>query len=752
MWLPLLLLAQLAWSTPLTEGPLGVDVAVNGSFTISINQQQWFSSSHVAFRHSGQTFSTANETLKIQSISPVTSGQGILGRFRAQQLVWVSTAGNVSFVTSFQVYEDAIIFEQHFPQGANDTSLGETQQVKDEIISAFPSFQLTSGLSRGFCEWSHDMTGSGPVYGIWEEYAPIRGGIDGTGPLAVFTRDLNTTVVISSFNSFMSQSLTNTNNSIQYGLMGSVKEIPVGYRVQTILSLGTGVNSAMVSWGDKLLKNYGKTRQGIEKDITLQYLGYSTDNGAYYYYNYSPRHFANYQEMLIALRQYADRVGLPYKWILLDSWWYYKGWEEGVKEWLATPFIFPRGLDYVYNATGWAIQGHNRYWATNNVYAKQNGGKWDFVIEKDPSKRELALPLQQEFWDWFLESSVRWGLRVYEQDWLDDQFDGTNYLLESATTARTWLMQMGTAAANNGLSIQYCMSHCRHIMQSVEIPAVTQARASGDYAGEHREQWRIGQSSLFAYSLGIAPSKDNYWSQFREEGAPYAFRYEPSPRLQSVVSSFSAGPVAPSDAINMTNIPLVLRACAADGRLLRPDKPATAIDAFYSYQAFRDGANGEVWSTFTDLGVRFSYVLSVNLMAAYNLTIKELGYGELNQLVAYEANTTTTLHSVTAQKPLPLRVSDKLNFQVFTLAPILSSGWALLGQADKWVPVSKDRFGSLVMTSTGFSVRIKGSPKEEVSVSVRAPNQTEPFRVLCVIGSGSVNLLECSTSCQCQAV
>lgn len=42
-------------------------------------------------------------------------------------------------------------------------------------------------------------------------------------------------------------------------------------------------------------------------------------------------------------------------------------------------------------------------------------------------------------------------------------------------------MQMGRAAETNGQTIQYCMSHVRHILQAVEIPAVTNARASGDY-------------------------------------------------------------------------------------------------------------------------------------------------------------------------------------------------------------------------------------------------------------------------------
>ena len=33
--------------------------------------------------------------------------------------------------------------------------------------------------------------------------------------------------------------------------------------------------------------------------------------------------------------------------------------------------IFPHGLDYVYNQTGWPVVGHNRYWSSNTDYAKQ---------------------------------------------------------------------------------------------------------------------------------------------------------------------------------------------------------------------------------------------------------------------------------------------------------------------------------------------------------------------------------------------
>ncbi len=44
----------------------------------------------------------------------------------------------------------------------------------------------------------------------------------------------------------------------------------------------------------------------------------------------------------------------------IDSWWYYKGELQGVTNWTELPDIFPRGLDYVQQATGWPIAAHNR--------------------------------------------------------------------------------------------------------------------------------------------------------------------------------------------------------------------------------------------------------------------------------------------------------------------------------------------------------------------------------------------------------
>ena len=61
--------------------------------------------------------------------------------------------------------------------------------------------------------------------------------------------------------------------------------------------------------------------------------------------------------------------------------------------------------------------------------------------------------------------------------------------------ARDWLMQMGEAARKNGLTIQYCMSYPRHILQSLEIPVVTHvskqhALDSVTPHDPHVNQWR----------------------------------------------------------------------------------------------------------------------------------------------------------------------------------------------------------------------------------------------------------------------
>ena len=104
--------------------------------------------------------------------------------------------------------------------------------------------------------------------------------------------------------------------------MGNVTEIPAGYSMQTLLYVNdTGINNAVLRWGEMLRgANGNKKSSHLSGDISRAYLGVTTDNGAYYYYNTVPG--LTYQETLIAIKKYADSVGLPYRYWLLDSWYH----------------------------------------------------------------------------------------------------------------------------------------------------------------------------------------------------------------------------------------------------------------------------------------------------------------------------------------------------------------------------------------------------------------------------------------------
>ena len=70
-----------------------------------------------------------------------------------------------------------------------------------------------------------------------------------------------------------------------------------------------------------------------------------------------------------------------------------RGVKSGVSNWIGRPDVFPDGNAYLRNATGWPIMGHNRYWAIDNVYATQNGGQYDFIVEKkSDNKKYKVLP------------------------------------------------------------------------------------------------------------------------------------------------------------------------------------------------------------------------------------------------------------------------------------------------------------------------------------------------------------------------
>ena len=63
------------------------------------------------------------------------------------------------------------------------------------------------------------------------------------------------------------------------------------------------------------------------------------------------------------------------------------------------------------------------------------------------------------------------------------------------------------------------------------------------------------------------------------------------------------------------------------------------------------------------------------------------------------------------------------------MAPILA-GWVLVGEIDKYVPMSKIRFGGVSATANGISVQVMGLANESVKVCAAAASAMS--KLVCV--------------------
>ena len=248
---------------------------------------------------------------------------------------------------------------------------------------------------------------------------------------------VNDTVALMPLGNFMSSSheYDLTSGSLDFGVLGSVGSIPAGYKAEMLMVIDDGFNAALRKAGGLVLRRAGTAdakRARAAADVSLNSLGYATQQGAWYYYNTAPREQGgrppsttpaggstlmastplmwgeryatasslfgcavnisdapakhgckDYGETIVDVKRHADEVSLPYKWWLMDSWWYPKGLLNGVKTWESLPSTFPgsdgrggdKALAELARATGWSILAHTRFFAADTSYARQNGGR-----------------------------------------------------------------------------------------------------------------------------------------------------------------------------------------------------------------------------------------------------------------------------------------------------------------------------------------------------------------------------------------
>lgn len=491
--------------------------------------------------------------------------------------------------------------------------------------------------------------------------------------------------VISAASNFMTaETRRNASDAIVGGISAKIEVLPAGFRHETILTWGEGINQTLAAWGRALTDLSGKVRPASDADLLLEKLSYWTDNGATYYYNSGS---LTYPETLQAIKTELQVKGIRLGSLQLDSWWYPKGpdnhWfsREGIWTYSAATHLFRSELAAFNKEVGTPLITHARWIDKASPYRSK------FLMSGNVS-------VDPRYWDTVAAYLKAAGVKTYEQDWLGLGAH-TDFNLKDPDA---FLDNMALSMAKKGLTVQYCMANPSHFLQSTKYSNVTNIRTSQDRFG--RERWsHFLYSSRLAAVLGTWPFSDVFMSSELDN---------------LLLATLSSGPVGIGDAMGAIHAENLRRAVRADGVIVKPDTGAAPIDSVILADA--EGRDVPMQAAaYTDFGGKRNGV-SANYIVAYPrgkntiLRVEPRAYGIAGPAYLYdvlrkegrliEANSTWTTD---------LGADPGADLGYYVLVPVGRSGMALLGDRDQFVTLGRKRIADatddgVVDVTVNFSV------------------------------------------------
>lgn len=476
-----------------------------------------------------------------------TKGRDVLGPFHSVQFQWrwhgVPVTGQIKTydlrpVARFQVtYDQATSHPQlEFP---NFTSLPPALHVASYRDQPFSPVQFTAGN-----------------YGT---------------PWLLFDDHLEA-AIISPAGGFQVATLEGDGqHTAGVSLNDAIDQVPAGYSLRSLLVLDSSIGRAYQQWGRALTAIQGKSRPSNEADRSLRYLGYWTDNGAYYYYNFDKQ--MGYADTLLAEIQHLHSTGIPVSYLQLDSWWYPKDslspvgkplkaknpkfqtarWNVYGGIWLyeASPTLFPQGLAAFHRRVDLPLIVHGRWIGQDSPYHR--------------TYRIAGIaPVDPNYWRHVASYLRANGVVTYEQDWnsVIRKYSGFDSNLR---TGDEFFNNMAAAMKAQGLTMQYCMAVPSVFLQGSRYSNLTTIRVSDDKFIRARWYDFLFTSQL-ASAVGIWPWADVATS--RDVNA-------------ILLQTLSAGSVGFGDAMGQENRQNLMQATRADGVLVKPDAPLVPVDSDY---------------------------------------------------------------------------------------------------------------------------------------------------------------------------
>jgi hypothetical protein len=528
--------------------------------------------------------------------------------------------------------------------------------------------------------------------------------------------------VFSPLNQPMAHHMAHSDSFIGAGVKATVEKIPAGWSQLFVLSASAGINDGMMAWGDRMLTYTGRPRvDNRYLDDSHGGIGFWTDNGGYYHYSIGNNKSlgSTYEEVLPKVKAYHDELGVPFKHWQFDSWFYPKdggvnpgGGGGAVTNWTALDSVFPSGMVNIQNLIGLPTIMHNRQWSIISDYIHNwTDIEWyksqKAAVPKDPVK----------FFDRFFTQQEGWGLSMYEQDWMVTEYQEVDELHTNISMGDLWLYGMAEGAAKSGRTVQYCMPTPYEVLSAASLPSVTNARATGDYFHSNN-QWAVGNTALFYWALNILPFKDGFYSSTNKQVGGQTEGPETNPDREALMATLSAAMVGPMDGIYLLNKTRVMTTCRADGAVLKPDRPLTAVDA-----CFRDAnPTCQVYHTYSDLeGLgRVGYYFNNNGKA--QMTSEEV-------YVPKKAIQDFAVYNWYSGELAQLQESNDLSAgyegHIYATVMPIVNGWVFVGEPDKYVTSSTLRFSNVESKDGALSVVVHGVAGETVNVCAAAASSLQ---------------------------
>lgn len=194
---------------------------------------------------------------------------------------------------------------------------------------------------------------------------------------------------------------------------------------------------------------------------------------------------------------------------------------------------------------------------------------------------------------------------------------------------------------------------------------------------------------------------------------------EENSNLQAAVSTLTAGPFGVGDRAENLNIDLIRKSCRSDGRLLHPSKPLTVVDGHFFSADYH-----EVWTAYSDVSsTHFGVIFLAEVGQQLTMTPRDL-----NLESAFETQTLVFSNYpddlnyrniVLSQEAMELpSCGGYLNFCLLYTTPRIETEEGdlyILGELDKWVPVSPNRIEGVTVIPSSSSPSVASS----VLLSVR---------------------------------